>query len=250
MKFLKNKSSRVLIIVMSTLFILALVIADRYYKYENLSTDPRVYDAHLLYEKYNHYAENALFDSVFYLMDTIESIYLKYEHYAASYEVGVLYNNRAAAYISMALNSNDSISKDSLLQLAEINALKSIELYSSWIETYENKNREEIKSFILPHFNNNDIAFENKNTERYIKKRVKQIAEAQAETPRRLSVSYTNYGIVLRHREEFDDAVKMYLKALELWPDNLAAENNLNVLFNQPEKKRSTLRKIFPKDRL
>jgi len=235
---------------MGTLFILAIVIADWYYKYENLSTDPRVYDAHLLYEKYNKYAENAQYDSVFVLMDSIENIYLEFDHYSQSYEVGVLYNNRAAAYISLALNANDSIVKDSLLKSAEINALKSIDIYTSWIEVYENLNDDEIKILIQPYFSENDIAFENKNISRYLKKRVKQIKEAQFETPRRLSVSYANYGIILRHRGEYDNAINMYFKALELWPDNLAAENNLNVLFDQPQKKRSTLRKIFPKDRL
>lgn len=113
MKIFKNKSSRVLILVMGTLFILALLIANYYYKYQNLSLDPRVYEAHKLYERYNNLAVRGQYDSVFVLMDTIEKIYKSIDHYNRSYEVGVLYNNRAATYITMALDfKNDSVTKE------------------------------------------------------------------------------------------------------------------------------------------
>lgn len=249
MKFLKNKTTRVLILVMGTLFILALVFADQYYKYENRSVDPRVYEAHELYDNYNRLAENSQFDSVFILMDLIEDIYKNIDHYAESYEVGVLYNNRAATYIAQALNCQDSLRKDSLLNLAEYNSLICIDIYSAWIDKFESLNDDEIKEAIIPDFDPQSSDFQNKNVNRYIKKRVKQIKDAQIETPRRLSVSYTNLGLVYRHKMNYDEAVKQYLTALELWPDNLAAENNLNILFDKPLKKRSVIRAIFPKDR-
>jgi Flp pilus assembly protein TadD len=65
-----------------------------------------------------------------------------------------------------------------------------------------------------------------------------------------MSVSHANLGIIYRHKGRYEAAAKEYIKALELWPDNLAAENNMNVILNKPLKKRSALRHIFPKDRL
>jgi hypothetical protein len=97
MTFLKNKKIRVLILILSTLFIFAFIVAQLYYKYENESSDPRVAQAKILYENYNELALNARYDSVFSLMDSIEAIYCLVPHYEKSYEVGVLYNNRGAA---------------------------------------------------------------------------------------------------------------------------------------------------------
>lgn len=252
MQIFKDKRTRVLIFAMSTLFILAILIANFYFKYQNKSVDPRIVEANILYDKYNNFAQSAEFDSVFVLMDSIESIYQSLEHYSESYEVGVLYNNRAAAYITMAIGSDSTEieEKDSVLRLGEVKALKSIDIYETWLDKWSNKNIDEIKDKISPYFSKDDTAFQNKNTSRFINKRAGQISEAQVETRRRLSVSYTNLGIIYRHSENYDEAVQMYLTALELWPDNLAAENNLNVLFDKPLKKRSIIRKLFPKERI
>jgi tetratricopeptide (TPR) repeat protein len=188
---------------------------------------------------------------VFQLMDSIEEIYSKYPHYRESYEVGILYNNRAAAYLAMALLHKDSKErKDSLLNLSKTNVLRSIEIYSSWLSVWGNKNAEEIKLNLSPNFNPNDSAFHGKNVNRYVNKRAKEIIEAQIETNRRLSVSHSNLGMIYRHKEQYDDAANEYFKALEYWPDNLTAENNLNILLNQPLKKPSVIRRLFPKERL
>lgn len=251
MKVFKNKSTRVLILIMGTLFVCAILIANIYYSYQNRSVDPRIIKANDLYTQYNELANASDYDAIFLLMDSIEFIYSQIEHYERSYEVGVLYNNRAASYIAMALHVEDDTDvKDSLLELAKYNVLTSIELYSEWIEKYDDKTENEIIKMLEPHFNPEDSIFLNKNINRFINKRVKQIESAMIETPRRLSVSHTNLGIIYRHKEQYEDAIVEYIKALELWPDNLSAENNLNVLFDKPLKKRSTFRKIFPKDRL
>lgn len=251
MKIFQNKKTRVLIYVMSALFICAVISAHFYYKYQNQSVDPRVVEANFLYAKYNDLSAISDYEGIFKLMDSIEAIYTPLPHYAKSYEVGVLYNNRAASYIAMAIlpATADSTKKDSLLGLAQINAQKSIELYSNWLIEWEGKSIEQIKTKLSPFFRKDDKAFEGNNTERYINKRAKQIIESQFETPRRLSVSHTNLGIIFRHKKMYDEAVNEYLKALELWPDNLAAENNLSILLGKPLKKKGVLRHIFPKDR-
>ena len=83
----------------------------------------------------------------------------------------------------------------------------------------------------------------------FIKKRITEITEAQTETKRRLSVSYTNLGLVYRQQLKYEDAVLSYQKAIENWDRNLTAENNLNKLLGRPEKKRNLIQKLFPPER-
>jgi len=251
MKVLKDKRTRVLILIMSALVLLAITIAHFWFKFENESADPRVVEANKLYAGYNQLARDGEFGKVLQLLDTLEEIYLKIPHYANSYEVGVLYNNRAAVCITLAIapNNNDSVFVDSLFSVAESFALRSLEIYNQWFDKWSDLDEHQIKQKLIPYFNTNDPVFQGKNVDRYIRKRAQEIEEAKHETHRRLSASHTNLGIIYRHRDQYDDAVKQYLIALELWDDNLAAENNLNVMLNKPLKKRSTFRKIFPKDR-
>ena len=69
------------------------------------------------------------------------------------------------------------------------------------------------------------------------------------ETDRRVSVCYTNLGIILRSRDDNEGAAEMYIKALELWEMNLEAENNLNRLLGRPLKKRNIIQKLFPPEK-
>jgi tetratricopeptide (TPR) repeat protein len=248
---LKNKSTRVLIIIMSTLFILAFVAGQIYFDYDNKSVDPRTLEVVSLYEEYNIAVANSNYERIFTIMDSIEDVYKSIPHFQNSYEMGVVFNNRAATYISLAIKTPDAdtLIKDSLLNLAYLNSVRSIEIYSEWINDWENKDKEEIIELIKPHYHEDNPVFAGKKIERFINKRTKQIIEAQKETPRRLSVSHTNLGIIYRHQNRFEDALLEYFTALELWPDNMTAENNMNILMDKPLKKPSILRRIFPKDR-
>ncbi|MFO8055557.1 MAG: tetratricopeptide repeat protein [Bacteroidales bacterium] len=238
-----------LILVISALFIIAFTVAYFYYDYKNQSVDPRVKQANIMYERYNDLTENAEYQKIFLLMDSLENIYCRYPHYRNSYEVGVLYNNRAASYLAMALAQNDSTHKDSLLRLAEKHTLTSIDIYKDWLDAWEGKSENEIMEKLKLHFNPEDTVFKGKDVGRYINHRAKGIREAQFETVRRMSVSYTNLGIIFRHRKNYEAAAREYFKALELWPDNQAAENNLNILMDEPLNKPNILRRLFPKDR-
>ena len=79
--------------------------------------------------------------------------------------------------------------------------------------------------------------------------RAKEIYKTIAESGRRLSVCYTNLGVIYRQRGEFEKAIRQYEKALELWDRNLDAENNINILLGHPLKKRNIIQKLFPPDR-
>jgi hypothetical protein len=87
------------------------------------------------------------------------------------------------------------------------------------------------------------------NFSKIFHKRVDDLVLAQNETPRRLSVSFTNQGIVQRHLYKQNEAVESYIKAIKLWKDNFTARNNFNVLMGKPPKDRSIIDQLFPPDK-
>lgn len=250
-----NNSKKSLILILGSIVIVGFAIAKLYYNNINSATDPRIVEARELYGKYDSYAERNDFKAIFELLDSVEYIYQSVDHYKHSYETGVLDNNRSAAYLAMAIFHEDSslsidginiLSKDTLLSLSKIAALKSIQTYENWLNIYSEKDEKEIHNLLATNFLNGLTGYSDKELNRFISSRVKEIKEAQLETPRRLSVAYTNLGIVMRHREDYELAIKYYKKALDLWDRNLAAENSLNALLGQPQKKRNFIEKILP----
>ncbi len=255
---LSNKPTRALIIIMGALVLIGFGIANFYYSSQNSSVDTRILKARELYSKYDSYTETSNFTGIFNLLDSIEDIYNSINHYNNSFEVGVLYNNRAAAYLTMAISfENNSLSldgittlsKDTLLVLSEIAALKSISIYEKWLEEYSNLSEIDIKKNIQSNFLIGLESNTDKEKERFIKKRVSEIVDAQLETPRRLSVAYTNLGTIKRHQSKYEHAITYYKKAITLWNRNLTAENNLNKLLGRPIKKQNILQKIFPPEK-
>jgi len=186
-------------------------------------------------------------------MDEIEVIYNSFDHYRNSYEVGVLYNNRAATYLTVALFTDSTLMskqmKDSLVNLSEIAARKSIQIYEDWLSKYQDKSPEEIDQTASDDFYTGLEIYNSEQQLRFFKRRIKEINTAQSETLRRLSVSYTNLGMVYRHRLDYESAAKCYKKAINLWDKNLTAENNLNILFNKPIRERNFIQKMFPSTR-
>lgn len=254
MSFLKQNNKRAFILAMIALSFIVIIISFFYYRNINSSKDPRVTEARKLYEKYNDYALQGDYDKIFALLDSVELYYNKIGHYKESFEVGVLYNNRSAAYLTMAIHSVQSgsfknISKDSLLQLSEINVLKSITIYNNWIEQFKDLKSEEIDSKISENYFIGLEKFNDKDKTRFKESRIKEIETAQLETIRRLSVSYTNLGIIKRHLKNYKEAIVNYQKAIEIWDQNLTAENNLNILLGKPLKKRNLIQKLFPPDK-
>ncbi|MBN2807362.1 MAG: tetratricopeptide repeat protein, partial [Prolixibacteraceae bacterium] len=250
-----NHPKRALMFMMGALVLIGFGIANLYYNYQNNSVDPRIKEARELYSQYDQFTQSNNFKAIFQLLDSIESIYSHIAYYSQSFEVGVLKNNRAATYLSMAiyfdnnslsLDGITTLSKDTLLTLSENEVMKSIEIYERWLTFYSNLDQNAISAEVGKSFLDGLGNYAEKDKGRFSTKRVKEIKEAQFETPRRLSVAYTNLGIIMRHREKYQEAIHCYEKAIELWDRNLAAENNLNTLLGRPLKKRNVLQKIFP----
>jgi hypothetical protein len=95
-----------------------------------------------------------------------------------------------------------------------------------------------------------DPAFIGYNYDKLVQGRIKNFKNAIIETPRRLSVSYTNKAAIFRHLLLPDSSLIYYRKALELWKENRIAESNLSVLMGGQPVKPSVIKSLFPPDRL
>lgn len=203
-----------------------------------------------MFREYDNLMKVNQFTSALKILDSIDSILLIVPGYSDSYERAIVNNNRGSAYLGMALyNLHDSIEKTNLLAIAQTEIESSITIYNSWLNKHTGLSAEELYKSIYPFFPENDPVFKGKNLKKILKKRVEDLETAQKETPRRLSVCYTNLGTILRHQYKQDEAVKSYIKAIEMWKDNYTARNNFNVLMGKPPKDRSIINKLFPPDK-
>jgi len=244
-----NQTKKLLIGILITICI-SVVTAYVYYDGKNKAEDPRIAETKYLFRNYDELMKENNFSLALSLLDTIESILQKVPGYSSSYEPGIVYNNRGSAYISMALYSNtDSTEKSELLKLAKLNIDTGIVLYTNWSDKTDSLSEEELLKEVRPFFPEDDLAFQGRNYNRILKKRVEDIVLARKETPRRLSVSYTNLGIVLRDQYKQNEAVECYTKAIMLWKDNFTARNNFNVLMGKPPEDRSIIEELFPPDK-
>ena len=241
------------IIVMAGVF-----VARSYYGNQNRSVDPRILHARELYELYDQNARTGDYYRIFALLDSISAIYMGTPHYLESFELGVLHNNRAAAMLTIALyrdsipessNPYFELSTDSIVALAESQIRMAMALYEGWNRRFEGKEDAEIRQVIEAEFMNGLEQTYPDLAEKYLANRVKEIENSLVENQRRLSVCYTNLGLVYRFREEYPEAVAQYEKAMKFWDRNLDAENNLNKLLGRPLKKRNIIQKMFPPDK-
>ncbi len=258
MKTALKKPTRTLIFIMIVLAISGILIARAYYGNINQSIDPRVKHARELYSQYDKYAQVGDFYKVLALLDSIENIYSATNCYKNSYELGVLYNNRAATLLTIGLyadsipalyNPYTELNADSIVSLSEDYVMQAISIYHDWDSRFSEKSSEQIRESINVTFLEGFEEVDPKLQEKYLDARVKEIEKSLQENQRRLSVCYTNLGIVYREKGLYKDAVIYYEKALSLWDRNLTAENNLNRLLGKPLKKRNFIQKIFPPDR-
>lgn len=243
----KNKGTRIIIVIMFVLALIGLTIAWVYYSGINNSADPRVRDARTLYGRYNKYAVSNDQEKILALLDSIQKIYQSVDHYQNSYEIGVVMNNRATIYLSRAISDTlvEEI-REQYFAMAEQALLEGIGFYDHWMGVYGQLEEPDIKQLVHNDFMSDPSIASDKRAEAYIQQRTNDIITARSEMPRRLSVSYTNLGIIKRHENLPEEAAAHYSKALDLWDENLAAKNNLNILFGRPLEKQGILRKLFP----
>lgn len=247
-----KKVLSVVITITATIFI------GSYFYYDsiNKSEDPRILPAKELFLKYDKELESDEYVQALSMLDQMLAIYLETPGYEKSYEIGVLLNNKATVYLvelETELLTKEDVAKETLdkpLAVAADYTNQAVEIYENWMKDMGSLSEEQVKERISPYFKKDDPAFGDMNVNRLLKKRVNLILDAQIETPRRLSVSLTNLGMINRYRGNLEEAKTNYEKAIELWDRNYTAQDNLAILHNQPVKKRSMLSRLFPPEKI
>ena len=227
-----------------------------YYGEINKAEDPRIMPAKTLFLTYDKELESDQYVEAITLLDKIIDIYRKTPGYENSYEIGVMLNNKATVYLveleTELLTDKDNVQKKTMqksLNVAAAHTNDAIAIYEKWLKEMGTLSKEQIKQKIKPFFDANDPAFAGMNVNKVLKKRVNTILDAQIETPRRISVSLTNLGMINRYRGNLEEARENYKKAITLWDRNYTAQDNLAILHNQPVKKRSMISRMFPPER-
>lgn len=245
--FTLTGKSKILIIFMLCISAVGFIIAYFYYSGVNQSEDPRVVETKYMFLRYDKHIDNKQYGKAMQVLDSVQQILQRTPGYPESYELGIVYNNRASILLSMALyQTADSLEKSRQLQIAKCYLDTCITIYSDWMDKNENLSEKEILQELKLTFPEEDKAFKSKNYNKIIRKRVRDLQAAQQETPRRLSVSLTNLGIIQRHLYLQTEAMLSYEKAISLWKDNYTARSNFNVLMGLPPTDRSVINKLFP----
>ncbi len=255
-----NLRSATLKVMVGTLVVVILIFIGSFVYYGNLNSavDPRVVEAKHLQLKYEKGLESSEHGEAMILLNRMLDIYQSTPGYENSYEVGVILNNQASVYLVkletelLTLEEKD-IDKEEMLKTLDMAmdlTLEAVGIYEKWIEEMGKLTEAEIRKKIAPFFDPNDKAFKDVKLNIVVDKRVEDIISAQVETTRRLSVSFTNLGVMNRYTGNLQEAKANYEKALELWERNYTAKDNLSTLMNLPKERRGMLERIFPPERL
>jgi tetratricopeptide (TPR) repeat protein len=245
-----TRQFKILLLILFAISVASFTVAYFYYQAKNRAEDPRIAEARFMLQQYDDLMAETKYSDVFPLLDSIEAIFSKVPVYGNSFEPGIVYNNRGSAFLSMALYEvKDSVEKQQLLGFAQKNLDTCIQIYKGWIEKFSDLSREELMAKVSPFYSADDPAFQGKDAETILNKRVDNLLLAQKETPRRLSVAYTNRGIIQRHQYRQTEAMESYITAIKLWKDNFTARNNFNVLMGIDPEDRSIVDQLFPPDK-
>jgi tetratricopeptide (TPR) repeat protein len=252
---MQTGTKKVLAIVLT---IVGTIFIGSYFYYEDLnkSEDPRILPAKHLFQEYDKELKSDDYVQALSLLDQMLAIYRKTPGYENSYEIGVLLNNKATVFLveleTEVLTENESVDTSAMnktLLTAADYTNQAIVIYEKWLDEMGTLSKEQIEERIRPFFRADDPKLSEMGIDKLVAKRVNSILDAQIETPRRISVSLTNLGMINRYRGNLEEAKANYEKAIELWDRNYTAQDNLAVLQNQPVQKRSMLSRLFPPER-
>lgn len=247
--FTVTKGTKVVLAITFLISLLIFISVYFYYQGINQSEDPRVQHARELLSDFDEARVNDL--SSLAILDSAAAIYQAFPEYAHSYEMGVLYNNKATVLIMKALY--DSVlmegEKETLLSIASQFCDSSISVYRHWMLEWDSLDHPALLAKHTASWNTAGSSLAGSNPRKVLNKRLKDLQTAQIETPRRLSVSLTNKGTIYRHQLKTDSALICFEEALRLWKHNRAAKSNLNVLTGGEPVKPSVIETLFPPDK-
>ncbi len=233
--------------------------AKLYYTHLKAGEDPRVLKCKEVLNQLGPTLSARNFSKAIVMLADVENIYQNTAGYKESFEMGVVEINNASIYLIQAeeliLASSDpgqTLPQEQLkilLDLAMSHAQQSIAIYNSWQSRISLLSPEELLLEVEESFRQ-DPTIDSTKIPSYVKRRTAEIQLALKENHRRLSVSHTNLALIHRYLNEVDLASENYQKALDLWPENNSAANNLRVLQGKARIEDGLIEKLFPKDRL
>ncbi len=246
-----TKGTKVILVITFVVSLVTFTFAYFYYRGINRLEDPRVRKARELLAKYDQLSTTESSIELFSLLDSASAIYSSFPDYQHSFELGLILNNKSSALILSALYDSSMAvhEKNTVLLLAQHFCDSSITNYKDWMVEWGGLSADEIALKIKPDMLENDPAYNGFNYKKIVEKRIRNIVDAQVETPRRLSVSLTNKGTIYRHTARQDSALLFYNEALEIWKDNRIAKSNLNVLIGGEPIKPSVIESLFPPEK-
>lgn len=248
---LVSRGTRVVILVTVSISVLTAGVAYLYYGAVNRYEDPRILAARHILSSYDNLPQQVDLIERFHLLDSAASVFKSIPDYAHSYEMGIVLNNKASALILEALyDTAVSIAeKETQLEWALVYVDSSITLYRSWMSEWTHLTKAEVEKRVRTSMHPGDPAFKGLSMERLISRRVKSQLTAQIETPRRLSVSLSNKGIIYRHLKDYEASANCFAQSLALWKHNRVAKSNLSVLMGGKPVKPGIIESLFPPDR-
>lgn len=239
--------------ILLTVIIVALLSFAGYFIYlltDKKYDDYRVRTARILLKQFDKSMQKADFERCLKLLDSAYNIYSDLPDYQNSFEKGIILNNKGSVYLTMALYfTEDSIIKLNYFNYASDYFDSAIKVYENWLTVFTNINNKDLMEMLTKNYTENIPGIKKNRLKKMISRRTKEIHQARIETPRRISVCWSNKGIIMRHTNKPESAIRYYKKAIELWPDNLTAKNNLNTMLGLPPEKIPFLKRIFPPER-
>jgi len=246
-----SKGTRVVFIITLCICGSAFAIASLYYRSVNRSGDPRLIPVRNLIQQADSLSGGLNAPRAQVLLDSARRILGAMPGYRDSWEVGVILNNSASGWIMAALYDS-TLTADEKVRMLTIGLQftdSSLTIYKEWLAQWESMSEEMIRKEIQPWFLVEDQALTGLSSDKLITRRTRQILEAKLETPRRISVALTNRGTAFRHLIRLDSARLCFEQAMEIWPDNQAAKNNLSILDGGKPIRPSLLKTLFPPEK-
>lgn len=249
--FKVTKGTKVILAVTFSVSVAAIIFAYFYYSTINRSADPRVSRAGEYLQRFEKVSGQLSSIDAWQLLDSAYTKFISLPDYKESYEIGVINNNKCSSLLLNAIYDS-TISEGErrvLLDLSMKYCDSSIRVYKRWIQAWENRTQAQISHFVGSYMKPDDPAFEGRNYQRLLNRRIKDLQLAQVETPRRLSVSLTNKGTIYRHMAMTDSSLYYFGEALNLWKENRIARSNLSVLMGGEPVKPNIIQSLFPPDK-
>lgn len=245
-----TRGTKAVLAITFSVAVAASLFAHFYYRSINRSEDPRILEARKLINEFDKISSDLSPSVSFRILDSALVIFRSLPDYKDSFETGVIYNNMCSTLLMKALYDS-TISTDEkkiLLNLSLAYCDTSLNIYNKWISEWGKLTPDEISDKLGLYMKQDDPGLAH-NFKRIFKRRIKNIIMAQAETPRRLSVSLTNKGTIWRHLMKPDSAEIFYREALSLWKENRIARSNMSVLTGGDPVKPSVIESLFPPDK-